>query len=104
MVNLKRKKSLLKEQADSMNIIYNQFLFGENFETEFSKNLNTKQKSKSLFTGLKRMAQKTKQLLKLTISSTPFKEVPCYDGQEGIIHHDGVSGLLFLFHFFNQNF
>ena len=37
------------------------------------------------------MAQKVKQLLKLTISSTPFKEVPRYGGQEGIIHYDGVS-------------
>ena len=31
------------------------FLFGEHFENEFSKNLNVKQKSKSVFTVLKTM-------------------------------------------------
>ena len=48
-------KVILKEQSDSINADDNQFLFGEHFENEFSKNLNVKQKSKSVFTVLKTM-------------------------------------------------
>ena len=38
-----------------MNDLDYQFFFGEHFENELSKNLNTMKKSKSLFTALKRM-------------------------------------------------
>ena len=38
------KRKILKEQSDSLNHIDNNYLFGSDFENEFSKSVNTKQK------------------------------------------------------------
>ena len=39
----------------SLNHIDNSYSFGSQFESEFSKSVNAKQKSKSLFTGLEKV-------------------------------------------------
>ena len=54
LINGKSKvKEILKEQSDSLNDFSNQYVFGSYFENEFSKSVTAKQRSKSLFTGLR---------------------------------------------------
>ena len=47
-------RDILKEQSQLLNNADNKFLFGPHFESEFTKAVTAKQKSKALFTGLKK--------------------------------------------------
>ena len=47
-------RDILKEQSQLLNNVDNKYLFGPHFESEFTKAVTAKQKSKPLFTGLKK--------------------------------------------------
>ena len=63
-------KEILKEQYDSLNEFLNQCLFGSYFEYEFSKLFTAKQRSKSLFTGLRMFSTSIKIFIERSLSAS----------------------------------
>ena len=65
-------KEILREQSECINDANNQFLFVEYFKNEFSKSDNTKQKSKALFTRLKKQRANASYVTKpMTVNTKP---------------------------------
>jgi len=59
--NSTKVKEILRDQSSSLNDCDNKNLFGDQFEEKLSKDVTAKQKSRSIFTGLKRSLPTTPQ-------------------------------------------